>query len=660
MLKGLTAPQGELSDEALRERVLATVSGILALVGVDADPVQSREHVFLSTIVYRAWSASQNLAIGELIRAILEPPFGQIGVLDVESFYPAKDRQGLAMKLNGLLASPSFAGWLEGEPLDIQRLLYTPDGKPRVSILSIAHLQDAERMFFVTLLLGELVAWMRTQAGTSGLRALLYMDEVMGFLPPVAEPPSKKPLLTLLKQARAFGVGCLLATQNPVDVDYKALSNCGTWFLGRLQTERDVDRVIDGLKGAAQVAGSNLDPKATRATLAGLKSRVFLMNNVHEGAPKLFHTRWALSYLRGPLTRQQIGVLMAEKRAALEAEAASAFNAAATAESEDGNARLNAGAGVDAAAGSHAAPSDGTTQSAASMAPIAPEHIEQIFVPTSAPLSPALVAWVDLHYSKANAGLDHWYHPCFITRLTDGPPRELWATAKAIAADTGYVDEAAEGATFAELPPGALGKARLRSAQSGLKAKCYADQPLILGRCKELKLWSRVDEDRQEFGARYQAALAEHVEARVAKVHEKHRKIIDRIQAKVDKAEEKVRREQAQLDRHKLDTNLSVGTAVASAIFGRGSMAGHARRAASSAKRAQKTAKEREDVAKAQEALVERTAELRAAEAEGNAALAEARAEAPPPVEEVRVAPKKSDIQVTRLALAWVPEDWLA
>ncbi|MEM7605831.1 MAG: ATP-binding protein, partial [Myxococcota bacterium] len=376
VLKGLTAPQGELSDEALRERVLATVSGILALVGVDADPVQSREHVFLSTIVYRAWSAGQDLAIGELIRAILEPPFGQIGVLDVESFYPSKDRQGLAMKLNGLLASPSFAGWLEGEPLDIQRLLYTPDGKPRVSILSIAHLQDAERMFFVTLLLGELVAWMRTQAGTSGLRALLYMDEVMGFLPPVAEPPSKKPLLTLLKQARAFGVGCLLATQNPVDVDYKALSNCGTWFLGRLQTERDVDRVIDGLKGAAQVAGSNLDPKATRATLAGLKSRVFLMNNVHEGAPKLFHTRWALSYLRGPLTRQQIGVLMAEKRAALEAEAASAFNAAATAESEDGNARLNAGAGADAAAGSHAAPSDDTAQSAASMAPIAPEHIE--------------------------------------------------------------------------------------------------------------------------------------------------------------------------------------------------------------------------------------------------------------------------------------------
>ncbi len=159
--------------------------------------------------------------------------------MDLETFFPATERFELAMQLNNLFASPGFSAWMEGEPLDVERLLYTAEGKPRMSIVSIAHLSDSERMFFVTLLLNEVVAWMRTQSGTSSLRAILYMDEVFGYFPPTANPPSKKPMLTLLKQARAFGLGVVLATQNPVDLDYKGLSNAGTWFLGRLQTERD-------------------------------------------------------------------------------------------------------------------------------------------------------------------------------------------------------------------------------------------------------------------------------------------------------------------------------------------------------------------------------------------------------------------------------------
>ncbi|MEI9899598.1 MAG: hypothetical protein WDN31_05025 [Hyphomicrobium sp.] len=251
-----------------------------------------------------------------------------MGVLEVEAFYPSKDRFKLAMQLNNLLASPGFASWLDGVPLDIASFLYTPQGKPRVAIFSIAHLSDAERMFFVSLLLSQVIAWMRQQPGTTSLRALLYMDEIFGYFPPVANPPSKTPLLTLLKQARAYGLGCVLATQNPVDLDYKGLANCGTWFLGRLQTDRDKQRVLDGLEGASSSAGARFDRAAMEQTLASLGARVFLMNNVHDDAPVIFESRWAMSYLCGPLTRDQIKKLTDPTR---EAPAAAATKAAAVA-----------------------------------------------------------------------------------------------------------------------------------------------------------------------------------------------------------------------------------------------------------------------------------------------------------------------------------------
>ncbi len=285
--------------------------GILVVAATDGPMPQTREHILLATIFENYWSSNQNIDMGMLIRSIQSPSFNKVGFLDLESFYPQNERFKLAMTLNNLVASPSFAAWLEGESLDIQKLLYTPEGKPRLAIISIAHLSDQERMFFVTILLNELVSWMRSQTGTSSLRELLYMDEVFGYFPPTANPPSKQPMLTLLKQARAFGLGCVLATQNPVDLDYKGLSNCGTWFLGRLQTERDKMRVLEGLEGAANSAGSKFNRQAMEQTLAGLGSRVFLMNNVHEDEPTVFRSRWALSYLRGPVSRQQIEILMA-------------------------------------------------------------------------------------------------------------------------------------------------------------------------------------------------------------------------------------------------------------------------------------------------------------------------------------------------------------
>ncbi|MCA9195081.1 MAG: ATP-binding protein, partial [Planctomycetales bacterium] len=306
VLKSFDAPPASVMDDAdvYRERITGAASGLLTLLGMEADPLTSREHILLANIFDNAWRKGLNLDLPTLIRSIQNPSVQKIGVFDLESFFPASDRLRLSMSLNNLLASPSFSGWLEGQTLDMRSLMYTPQGKPRISIISIAHLSDSERMFFVTILLNELLGWMRMQPGTSSLRALFYMDEVFGYFPPTAKPPSKSPMLVLLKQARAFGLGICLATQNPVDLDYKGLSNIGTWFLGRLQTQRDKDRVLDGLEGAAAQTGTRFDRAAMEQTLAALGNRVFLMNNVHDDFPTIFQSRWALSYLRGPLSRQ--------------------------------------------------------------------------------------------------------------------------------------------------------------------------------------------------------------------------------------------------------------------------------------------------------------------------------------------------------------------
>ncbi|MEP0807512.1 MAG: ATP-binding protein, partial [Chloroflexota bacterium] len=316
ILNSFAAPAPALleDNDLLRERISTTAASLLGLAGIDADPVQSREHILLSTIIETAWRQGQNLDLASLIQQVQNPPVTKIGVLDLETFYPSKDRFGLVMALNNLLASPGFSAWMQGTPLDIGQILYTPSGKPRLAIFSIAHLSDAERMFFVSLLMNQVLSWMRGQPGTTSLRALVYMDEIFGYLPPTSNPPSKLPMLTLLKQARAFGVGMVLATQNPVDLDYKALTNIGTWFIGRLQAERDKARLLDGLESAA--AGARFERAEMDKIISSLGNRVFLMNNVHEDAPELMQTRWALSYLRGPLTRDQIKVLMDPLRGA--------------------------------------------------------------------------------------------------------------------------------------------------------------------------------------------------------------------------------------------------------------------------------------------------------------------------------------------------------
>jgi len=305
ILASLSAPPipWEGNKEILRDKIASTVTAILGLIGLkDIDPVRSKEHILLSNIFEEAWKQGKDLEMGTLITHVQSPPFEKLGVLSLKQFYPEKERFELAMLLNNFLAAPAFQTWLEGQPLDVGRILFTPEGKPRHSVFYLAHLNDQERMFFITLLYTAIETWMRTQKGSGSLRALVYFDEIAGYLPPVANPPSKSIILRMLKQARAFGVGLMLATQNPVDLDYKALSNAGTWMVGKLQTEQDKARLLDGLEGAAP----GVDRKAFDRMISLLDKRVFLLHNVHEDEPQVFHTRWAMNYLPGPLTRAQI------------------------------------------------------------------------------------------------------------------------------------------------------------------------------------------------------------------------------------------------------------------------------------------------------------------------------------------------------------------
>ena len=489
VLKSLAAPDPATAAdaEALRERVEGAVTSLLVLLDVEADPVTSREHILLSTLLDAAWREGRNVDLAGLVRGVQQPPFDRIGVMELDSFFPAKDRFALAMRLNAVLASPGFAPWREGEPLDIDALLRTADGRPRLSILSIAHLSERERMFFVTLLLHELVSWMRRQEGTGSLRALLYMDEIFGFFPPSAEPPSKKPMLTLLKQARAYGLGVVLSTQNPVDLDYKGLSNCGTWFLGRLQTERDRNRVLDGLQTVSAGGSRALDRKTMEKRLTGLKSRQFVMNNVHDDGPVLFGTRWAMSYLRGPLTSAQIKTLTAER--AGDGASAGAASAPAT---------------PPAAASAETVPADAAR-------PVLPPEIPEAFVPSDGsggegPLvyRPAIFAKGTLHYAQARLTLDEWKEESRIVLLDDEAGSDPWGASEASPlspADLLTAPES-ESARYETLPTGA-GRAKTYTTWSKSFASwLYRERPMILLKSADPKGTSKPGEAEAAFRAR--------------------------------------------------------------------------------------------------------------------------------------------------------------
>jgi hypothetical protein len=639
ILKSFAAPAADVLEdgELLRERISTTVTSLLGLLGIEADPIQSREHILISTILDQTWKKGEDLDLAALIHAIQQPPVSKIGVMDVDSFFSSKERFALAMKLNNLLAAPGFQAWLEGEALDIQQLLYTSAGKPRLAIFSIAHLNDAERMFFVTLLLSQMVGWMRAQSGTTSLRALLYMDEIFGYFPPVSNPPSKLPLLTLLKQARAFGLGVVLATQNPVDLDYKGLANTGTWFIGRLQTERDKARVLEGLEGASSSAGKKFDKGRMEQTLAGLGNRIFLMNNVHEDEPVVFETRWCLSYLRGPLTRTQVKTLMDPVRSAHASTAA--------------------------------APATKSVKSArAGSRPIVPPDVPQQFIPLrgSKPegselvYAPMLLGCAQIRFSDAKSGIDQAQDVTVLVPVTDGAVAVDWDHAAVVdlaVADLEPVPE--EGAQFLPLP-----------ASAG-KAKSYADwskdfggwlfrtQKIELLKSPSTKEVSKPGETERDFRARLQQSGREQRDKGAEALRQKYAPKIATLQDRIRRAEQTKEKQQVEARSSQVQAAISVGASILGAFLGRKTIsATNIGRATTAIRSAGRVMKESQDVGLAEEnvaALQQQMVDLETLFKTESESLAAANDPLNEKLEMITIKPTKANIAVKLVALAWTP-----
>ena len=640
VLRNFSPPPPAILDDTdlLRERIQTTATGLLALIGIEADPLTSREHILLANLFENVWTQGKALDLAGLIHAVQAPPFERIGVMDLEFFFPAKDRLALAMRINNLLAAPGFESWMEGDPLDIGRLLHTPQGKPRASIFTISHLSDAERMFFVTMLLNEILGWMRTQPGTSSLRAILYMDEIFGYFPPVMNPPSKAPLLTLLKQARAFGLGVVLSTQNPVDLDYKGLSNTGTWFIGRLQTERDKQRVLAGLEGAA--AGSGFERRRMEEVLAGLGERVFLLHNVHENEPVIFQTRWVMSYLRGPMTREQIKTLTAESKN----EVAPATGKTPLSET--------------------AIPAK-TAEFAQSMAgpPQGPPGIDAFYLTASGAgqglvYYPAVIGRLDVHFANARYKVDRTETLAFLSELEDAPVALDWDNA--VEFDPHAIDTSPlPGAAYNTLPSAAKKASAYRKWQKDLLRWVRQNRPLVLFRSKRFNMTSQLGEGEGEFRGRLGQAVREKRDLEVEKLRRKYSSRFSTLKERLMRSQQAIDRESEQAKSKKIQTAISFGTAILGAFLGRKTVSvGSAARVGTAMRSASQMQKEKMDVARAQERSAVIETQLSELEARMQADIEKIEFSLDPEfeeLEEISLKPKSTDITLEVFGLAWVP-----
>lgn len=630
-------PAAILADSDLfRERIQTTVTGLLALIGIDADPVTSREHIFLSNLFENFWIQGKSLDLAALINAVQAPPFERIGVMDLDFFFPPKDRISLAMRINNLLAAPGFESWMEGDPLDISRLLYSPKGKPRASIFTISHLSESQRMFFVTLLLNEILGWMRTQPGTSSLRAILYMDEIFGYFPPVKNPPSKEPLLTLLKQARAFGLGVVLSTQNPVDLDYKGLANTGTWFIGRLQTDGDKQRVLAGLEGAA--AGAGFERGRMEEILSSLGKRVFLLHNVHENEPVTFQTRWVLSYLRGPMAREQIKKLTAAMKAERPTRTRDMPSSAAAAVSPEAK-RPAAGP------------------------PLVPSVIDTFYLSASGAGSglvyyPALLGRLDIHFSNDRYHIDTNQTLALMTELEDGPVALDWDNAVEVSPQA-IETVPLSGVEYAALPLVAKKAAVYRKWQKDMLRWVRHNRSLVLYRSKRFRLTSKLGESEGEFRGRLGQVVREQRDLAVEKLRHKYNSRFATLKDRLMRARQVVDREAEQSKSKKFETAISFGTAILGAFLGRkvGSVAS-ASRVGTAMRSASRMRKESMDVSRAKErveAVQTQLADLEARMQEDIEKIEFSYDAESEVLDEVRVKPKSTDITLDIFGLVWVP-----
>jgi hypothetical protein len=656
MLESLDPPAAHVLDdaEARRERIESLVSGILALVGIDAEPGKSREHVLLSTIVDSMWRSGQKLDFGALVRAIPAPPIERVGFLDLENFYPAGERFQLASRLNTVAAAPGFEAWLEGEPLDVGRLLWTPSGKPRVAVVSIAHLNDSQRMAFVTLLAGQTVAWMRTQGGTSSLKALFLMDEVFGYVPPTANPPSKTPILTLLKQARAYGLGVVLATQNPVDLDYKGLSNAGTWFLGRLQTARDKARVLDGLEGAASSAGKSFDRAKVDRLLSGLEQRMFLLHSVHDDDEIVFQSRWTMAYLRGPLLREEIRRLT---------QGSAPIAAAAS----PGTLASGTSAGPAAGAVAPATSRYGEPEPAGGARPLLPPGVREVFLAPRHAVAldgvvhykPAIMGRARVRFTKPTPRIDVDRELICLAPAGDSLGESAWELAELLP-EPPEVEPAPRTGTFASLPGPLAGPRGYTSLAASLKAHLGRTSRLVLWTAPQVDAVSRPGESEAEFRVRIAQKVREWRDAEIDRVRDRNAAKLAAISDRIDRARQKVEREKAEAKNQSMQTYVSIGSAVIGAILGRKTVSSTTiGRAATSRRSASRAARQQADVAHAEESLATLEERRQALEEEVSTELERIRLESSPDrleLQELEIPPRKTDIAVDDVVLAWVPQ----
>ena len=632
IVSGFSAPAEDVLEDqdTLNSLASSAATSLLSLIKVEGDPLTSREHILISSILLYHWRKQEDLSIEALIGQVVNPPFDKVGVFGLSSFFPQSDRMKLAMLLNNVVASPSFAAWLQGEPLDIQRMLYGDDGRPRTAIFSIAHLGESERMFFVTLLLNSLIGWMRRQQGTSSLKALLYMDEIFGYFPPTANPPSKKPMMLLLKQARAYGIGVLLATQNPVDLDYKGLANIGTWFVGRLQTTQDQEKVLDGIVGAAEGA---LDRKRVKELLTDMKGRQFLLNSAHLDEPLLFETRWVMSYLKGPVSLQDIGRLM-EGRAKSDE----------TAESE-----VSANARVD----------DGLLATP----PLVSEALDQKFylppvVAEKRVFEPWLACSSSVRYYSASKNIDEVENVNIRVYLDQTFDNARWEQAEASGINLDDCqDIPPRDSFFYDIPKVFSQINSFRTFEKEFSDFLYQNRRLELLRAPALKLESRPGESEADFRVRIADLSREQKDTAAEKVLKTFATKRQRLEKSLERALVKIEKEKGDVTQKTTDTIISIGTAVLGAFFGRKAIStGTISRTASGIRNAGRVAKEKADVQRAEEdaaAIEEQIAQL---EIEQEEAINELAAEYDPGevvMETFSIKPRRSDIFDVRVCLLW-------
>ena len=650
IIGSLNAPAVGTDSETLQDEIEGFASSLLALVSIDSDPLSSREHILLSNIINWYWSQGKNLDLGMLIGLVQQPPMRKLGVIDLDTFFPPADRVKLAMKLNGLAASPSFASWSEGPELDIQQLLYGDSGKPQAAIISLAHLSDEERQFVVTLLLSKMVTWMRAQPGTGDLRALIYMDEVFGYVPPVGAPPSKKPILTILKQARAFGVGLVLSTQNPVDIDYKALSNAGTWMIGRLQTDRDKQRLLDGM-GASD---GSVDLNSISDTISALDKRQFVLHSTRSNKPRVFGTRWAMSYLPGPLTRDQISQLTSDEQrqtAANSVSSGSKTDRAASTQLADNESAVS--------------PRTADSISVRYLDPAA-SYAEQVDAsPSGKRLHAGLAVRVEMLFDDTKSKLRHETEWEAIITPLDGPldPDD--------AINVDYDDrdlrrKEPEGSVY--VLPGAKiqNKTYFKSAQTAIKDHLYRNEELELFHNPELKVYSRIGESREDFENRCQQEADDSADEDADKLRKILTRKIERINSAIQKSEDKLREIQFDAASRKSDQRSSQILDIAGGLLGsllggrqstRSIITGGLRRSNSKGRMVAKAEERLKTAENRYNELIEDRVELEEELSEDLFEIQDEWTEKASVIESLTVGLEKTDISIDDVALIWIPRD---